>query len=185
MSRTLYSSRRIRSPVIIPNSKSFFAQRLGGGIESSCFARPQKIRPVFDCLCERERRKDFFISQKLERLLTWIFRPSILIKQDYRFKKQNCYLKRSRSKKKSINLSHKQNDWLEPFQKWIKDAQSLDKIASDSDLFAKKVCAKEIFGSNLLLGEKTVRPAEGGTPNSFGKMGEISGTRFARPTFWL
>jgi len=45
------------------------------------------------------------------------------------------------------------------------------KIASDSDLFAKKVCAKEIFGSHLLLGEKTVRVAEGGTPNSFGKMG--------------
>ena len=31
--------------------------------------------------------------------------------------------------------------------------------------------AKEIFGLNLLLGEKTVRPTEGGTPNSFGKMG--------------
>ncbi len=31
------------------------------------------------------------------------------------------------------------------------------KIASDDDLFAKKVKAKEIFGSNLLLGEKTVR----------------------------
>ena len=62
-------------------------------------------------------------------------------------------------------------DWLAPFQNWLKDAQSLDKIASDSDLFAKKVCAKEIFGSNLLLGEKTVRTAEGGAPNSFGKMG--------------
>ena len=56
-------------------------------------------------------------------------------------------------------------------KEWIKDAQSLDKIASDDDLFAKKVKAKEIFVSHLLLGEKTVRPAEGGTPNSFGKMG--------------
>ena len=68
-------------------------------------------------------------------------------------------------------LSHKQNDWLAPFQNWLKDAQLLDKIASDSDLFAKKVWAKEIFGSPLLLGEKTIRPAEGGNPNSFGKMG--------------
>lgn len=33
----------------------------------------------------------------------------------------------------------------------------MDKIASDDDLFAKKVKAKEIFGSHLLLGEKTVR----------------------------
>ena len=55
------------------------------------------------------------------------------------------------------SLSHKQNDWLEPFQNWLKVAQGLDGIASDSDLFSKKVCAKEIFGSNLLLGEKTVR----------------------------
>jgi len=31
--------------------------------------------------------------------------------------------------------------------------------------------SKLLLISNLLLGEKTVRPAEGGTPNSFGKMG--------------
>src|SRR3990167_2655029 len=54
---------------------------------------------------------------------------------------------------------------------WLKDAQNLNGIARDADLFAKKVCAKEIFGSNLLLGEKTVRTAEGGAPNSFGTMG--------------
>jgi hypothetical protein len=54
----------------------------------------------------------------------------------------------------------------------------LDKIASDSDLFAKKVCAKEIFGSNLLLGEKTIHTAEGGadfrTLNSLAKTGETA-----------
>ena len=33
----------------------------------------------------------------------------------------------------------------------------MDKIASDSDLFDKKVAAKEIFGSNLLLHKKKVR----------------------------
>ena len=48
----------------------------------------------------------------------------------------------------------------------------MEKIALDSNLFSKKVTAKEIFGSNLFLGEKTVRPAEGGTPNSLGKLGE-------------
>ena len=54
------------------------------------------------------------------------------------------------------SLSSKQNTWLEPFQNWLKVAQGLDKIVSDSDLFAKKVCAKEISGSHLLLGEKTL-----------------------------
>ena len=48
---------------------------------------------------------------------------------------------------------------------------TLEKIALDSNLFAKKVVAKEIFGSNLFLGGETVRPAEGGTPNSLGKLG--------------
>ena len=43
------------------------------------------------------------------------------------------------------------------FQNWLEVAQNIDKIASDSDLFAKKVCAKEIFGSHLLLGKKQVR----------------------------
>ena len=53
----------------------------------------------------------------------------------------------------------------------MKDAQSLDKIASDSDLFAKKVCAKEIFGSNLLLGEKLVRASAPKILNSLGEFG--------------
>ena len=48
------------------------------------------------------------------------------------------------------------NDWLAPFQNWLKDAQRLGKIASDSDFFAKKVCAKEIFGSNLRLGRLAI-----------------------------
>ena len=46
----------------------------------------------------------------------------------------------------------------------------MEKIALDSNLLNKKVAAKEIFGSNLLLGEKTVRVAEGNAPNSLGKI---------------
>ena len=51
-------------------------------------------------------------------------------------------------------------------QNWLKTAQNVDKIASDSDLFAKKVCAKEIFGTNLRLGEKTVRASALDSENS-------------------
>ena len=54
---------------------------------------------------------------------------------------------------------------------FVWQSKYLGKIALDSNLFVKKVAAKEIFGSNLFLGEKTVRPAEGGTPNSLGKLG--------------
>jgi len=90
---------------------------------------------------------------------------------DYTSQKTKLLLEKKSLQEEMTSLSHKQNDWLAPFQNWLKDAQSLDKIASDSDLFAKKVCAKEIFGSHLLLGEKILRPAEGDAPNSFGKFG--------------
>ena len=63
-------------------------------------------------------------------------------------------------------------------KEWIKDAQNLNGIARDTDLFAKKVKTKEIFGSNLLLQNKTVRPAEGGAgfraQNSLAKTGETA-----------
>jgi hypothetical protein len=78
-----------------------------------------------------------------------------LSKKIYRAEKGKLLLEKKSLEEEMTSLSHKQNDWLEPFQNWLKVAQGLDKIASDSDLFAKKVCAKEIFGSNLLLGEKT------------------------------
>ena len=121
------------------------------------------------CVKEKEE-KISSLSKKLERLFTGYLDQDIE-KEIYRVEKGKLILQKKSLEEEITNLSHKQNDWLEPFTEWVKDAQSLDKIASDDDLFAKKVKAKEIFGSNLLLGEKTVRPAEGGTPNSFGKMG--------------
>ena len=38
-------------------------------------------------------------------------------------------------------------------------AQTLEKIASDSNLFNKKVAAKEVFGSNLFLSGREARLA--------------------------
>ena len=40
---------------------------------------------------------------------------------------------------------------------WIKEAGNLPKIARESNLFAKKVTAKEIFGSNLVLANREAR----------------------------
>ena len=45
-------------------------------------------------------------------------------------------------------------------------------MIKESQMWWTDTCAKGIFDSHLLLGEKTLRPAEGGNPNSFGKMGE-------------
>ena len=107
--------------------------------------------------CVKEKQEKISsISIRLERLLNGYLDQDI-DKEDYRAEKSKLLLSKKSLEEEIYNLSHKQNDWLEPFQNWLEVAQNIDKIASDSDLFAKKVCAKEIFGSNLLLGEKTVR----------------------------
>ena len=128
--------------------------------------------------CVKEKQEKIFnISQKLERLLNGYLDQDIE-KEIYRSEKSKLLLSKKSLEEEIYNLSHKQNDWLEPFQNWLEVAQNIDKIASDSDLFAKKVCAKEIFGSNLLLSEKTIHTAEGGadfrTQNSLAKTGETA-----------
>jgi len=121
------------------------------------------------CVKESETKLSV-ISQKLERLLTG-YLDQVIDEQDYRNRKARLLSEKKSLEEEMTSLSHKQNDWLEPMKEWIKDAQSLDKIASDNDLFAKKVKAKEIFGSNLSLGEKLVRASAPKILNSFGKFG--------------
>ena len=121
--------------------------------------------------CVKEKQEKISsISIRLERLLNGYLDQDIE-KEIYRAEKGKLLLQKKSIEEEIYNLSHKQNDWLEPFQNWLEVAQNIDKIASDSDLFAKKVCAKEIFGSNLLLGEKSVRASAPKILNSFGKMG--------------
>ena len=110
------------------------------------------------------------ITAKLQRLLDGYLDQDV-DKEVYRAEKSKLLSEKKSLEEEISRNQQEQKHWLEPMEKWIKDAGNMEKIALDSNLFAKKVAAKEIFGSNLLLGEKTVRPAEGGTPNSLGKMG--------------
>ena len=119
---------------------------------------------------KEKQEKISSLSQMLERLLTG-YLDQVIDEQDYRNRKAKLLSEKKSLQEEMTSLSHKQNDWLAPFQNWLKNAQSLDKIASDSDLFAKKVCAKEIFGSHLLLGEKTVRASAPKILNSLGEFG--------------
>jgi hypothetical protein len=47
--------------------------------------------------------------------------------------------------------------WVEPMRNWLKRANSICTITASGDLEAKKVLAKEIFGSNLFL--KSQKPS--------------------------
>ena len=81
-------------------------------------------------------------------------------------------------------------------KEWIKVASNLVKIARDSNLLAKKVAAKEIFGSNLRLASRAAR-SEPVFPylsalraaESIGKISEslilVGGTGFEPVTFTM
>jgi len=110
------------------------------------------------------------LLQKLERLLNG-YLDQVIDEQDYRLQKGKLLSDKKSLEEEISTFSHKQNNWLAPFQNWIKDAQNLNGIARDNDLFAKKVIAKEIFGSHLLLGEKSVRASAPKILNSLGEFG--------------
>ncbi len=126
--------------------------------------------PSLTASVKESETKISVISKKLERLLTG-YLDQVIDQPDYCLQKSKLLFQKKSLEEEMTSLSHKQNNWLEPMKEWIKDAQTLDGIARDTDLFAKKVKAKEIFGSNLLLGEKTVRASAPKILNSLGEFG--------------
>ena len=119
---------------------------------------------------EKNEKRIKDITVKLQRLLDGYLDQDVE-KEIYRTEKAKLLSEKKSLEEEISRNQQKQKHWLEPMEKWIKNAGNMEKIALDGNLFAKKVAAKEIFGSNLFLGEKTVRPAEGGNPNSLGKLG--------------
>ena len=96
------------------------------------------------------------IQTKLRRLLDGYLEQDIE-REIYREQKAKLLFEKKSLDEKMTRIEQKQNDWLEPFQNWIKVASTLVKIARDNDLLQKKVAAKEIFGSNLRLASRAVR----------------------------
>ncbi len=109
---------------------------------------------------EEKEAKIQTISQKLQRLLDGYLEQDIE-RTTYRQEKAKLLSEKKSLEEEISSLSRRAEDWLEPLQEWLKAAQRLDAIASDADLFVKKVCAKEIFGSNLRLGGKALAVAAG------------------------
>ena len=113
------------------------------------------------------------ISQKLQRLLDGYLEQDIE-RVTYRQEKAKLLSKKKSLEEEMSSLSHRAEDWLEPLQEWLKAASRLDAIASDADLFVKKVCAKEIFGSNLRLGGNVLAVAAGDDENRVEKSGQTA-----------
>ncbi len=95
------------------------------------------------------------ISIKLQRLLDGYLDQDI-DREIYREEKAKLLSEKKTLEEKIINLEQKQIGWIAPMSEWIEKAENLGKIAQDSNLYLKKVAAKEIFGLHLLLANREV-----------------------------
>ena len=102
------------------------------------------------------------IVVKLQRLLDSYLEQDVE-KEVYRAEKAKLLSEKKSLEEQITNAEQKQKQWLEPMGKWITEATGMEKIALDSNLLEKKVAAKKVFGSNLLLQNKLVRAS---APNS-------------------
>ena len=117
--------------------------------------KTESAQSVSAFVAENEKRLAE-ISIKLQRLLEGYLEQDIE-RDIYRTEKAKLLSEKKSLKEQNAIFLQKQKHWLEPMAKWIKVAGNLEKIALDGDLFAKKVAAKEIFGSNLVLANREAR----------------------------
>ena len=96
------------------------------------------------------------IQIKLQRLLDGYLEQDI-DREDYREEKAKLLSEKKSLEEKTTNLEQKRTGWIEPMSEWITEARNLPKIAREGNLFGKKVAAKEIFGSNLVLANREAR----------------------------
>ena len=119
---------------------------------------------------ENENRlKDIMV--KLQRLLDGYLDQDVE-KEVYREEKAKLLSEKKSLEEQIVNAEQKQKQWLEPMAEWIKEAQNMEKIALDYNFSAKKVAAKKVFGSNLLLQNKIVRFSAPTFLNSLAKSSE-------------
>src|SRR3989339_1792307 len=96
------------------------------------------------------------LKTKLQRLLDSYLEQDIE-RETYLEKKAKFMSEKKSLEEKIIHMEQKRTGWIEPMKEWIKEAENLPKIAREHNLLDKKVAAKEIFGSNLLLAGKEAR----------------------------
>ncbi len=105
---------------------------------------------------QENRNRIVDIQTKLQRLLDGYLEQDI-DREIYREEKAILLSEKKSLEEQTATLEQKRTGWIEPMSEWIKEARNLPKIARESNLFAKKVVAKEIFGSNLILANREAR----------------------------
>ena len=115
------------------------------------------------------------IKIKLQRLLDSYLEQDI--EREVYLEKKNIFMHEKKSLEEKIQgLEQKRTGWVEPMENWIKEAANLPQVARESNLFAKKVATKEIFGSNLILAAREARA----TPHKHWRFLQIAAEKTAK-----
>jgi hypothetical protein len=85
------------------------------------------------------------------------FLDGIIERETYVAEKAKRMSQKKSSEEQSTALSTGRANWLEPFQSWILTARNAGKIVVGGSPQEKKVLARKVFGSNLILDCKKVR----------------------------
>jgi site-specific DNA recombinase len=96
------------------------------------------------------------INLRLQKLLD-SFLDEIIDRSAYVAEKAKCMSQKKTLEEQISRLSQGRADWLEPLQNWISTAKNAGEIAVSGSLQEKRVLAKEVFGSNLVLDRKKAR----------------------------
>src|SRR3990167_2424881 len=96
------------------------------------------------------------LSSKLQRLLDSYLDQDIE-REVYVSKKAELMSAKKSLEERITKLEQKQTGWIEPMKQWIAEASDLCFVAENSDLLAKKVASRKIFGSNLRLTSRRAR----------------------------
>ena len=117
----------------------------------------------FGAFVKESENRIVSIKSKLQKLLDGYLEQDIE-REIYRDEKAKLLSEKKTLEEKISALSQKRTGWIEPMEKWIKEAQNLEKIALEDNFLEKKVAAKEIFGSNLTLAARKVLEPEPKNP---------------------
>jgi site-specific DNA recombinase len=93
---------------------------------------------------------------KLQRLLDGYLDQDI-DRETYVTKKAELLSQKKSLQEQIAKLTYTNTAWVEPMRAWINKANALRTVSTEDNLQAKKVAAKEIFGSNLILKNKQAR----------------------------
>jgi DNA invertase Pin-like site-specific DNA recombinase len=107
-------------------------------------ASVQTLRVKVADLDERiGRLTDLYVEQDIER-------------DAYLERKRSLMSERKSAEEQMARLERNAAAWLQPLQEWIQDAVSLDETAKSDDPTPKKSSLLKIFGSNLLLKNRSL-----------------------------